>query len=88
MTGTVIINDRHNDRELDVLYVFCSVDEDGMRGIVAHIMPGLGSTPFVTGSPNAVEHMKRIAPQIARETGKRVVLYEYTRGADLWSTDN
>lgn len=76
-----------NDRELDELFVFCSLDDEGMRGIVAHIMPGLGSTPFVTGSPSAMEAMKPMARAIAAETGKRVVLYRFLRqDAELWST--
>ena len=76
-----------NDRELDELYVFCSVDDNGMRGVVAKILPGLGSTPFVTGSPKAVEAMKRMAGGIARQTGKRIVMYRFRRGEELWSTD-
>jgi hypothetical protein len=78
-----------NESGLDELFAFCSVDENGMRGIVARILPGLGSTPFVTGSRKAVEGMKSMAPMIARETGKRVVLYRFTReSGEMWSTDN
>ena len=83
------VDDPGNDSALDELYVFCSVDSEGKRGIVAEILPALGTTPFVTGSPKAMEYMKRMAPTIARETGKRVVLYRFTRQArELWSTDN
>lgn len=81
-----VIHAPPNERELDELYAFCSVDDNG-RGIVASILPGLGSTPFVTGSPVVVEHMKRMAPEIARMTGKRIVLYKFSRGEALWSTD-
>lgn len=77
-----------NERQLDELYAFCSIDDDGNRGIVAWILPQLGSTPFVTGSPIAMEAMKRQAPEIARLTGKRIVLYKFRRGDALWSTDN
>ena len=76
-----------NDRELDELYVFCSVDDNGMRGIVASILPGLGSTPFVTGSPKAMEAMQRMAPDLAKRVGKRIVMYRFRRGEELWSTD-
>jgi hypothetical protein len=82
-----VIHNPPNERELDELFVFCSVDGNGMRGIVASILPGLGSTPFVTGSPTAVEAMKPMALEIARETGKRVELYRFTRGPVLWATD-
>lgn len=77
-----------NEREIDELYVFCSVDDRGLRGIIAHVLPGLGSTPFVTGSPKAMEAMKPMARDIARQTGKRVVLYRFRRGDELWSTTN
>ena len=76
-----------NERELDELYAFLSVDENGMRGIVARTLPDLGLTTFVTGSPVVLEHMKGLAPEIARMTGKRIVLYKFTRGEALWSTD-
>ena len=82
------VHDPGNTSELDELYVFCSVDDAGKRGIVAHILPNIGSTPFVTGSPTAMEALKPMARQIAKETGKRVTLYRFTREPDeLWSSD-
>jgi hypothetical protein len=76
-----------NETGLDELYVFCSVDPDGNRGICAHIMPGLGSTPMVTGSKVAAAVFKAFALTIAKATGKRVAMVKYTRGEELWTTN-
>ncbi len=77
-----------NEGDLDEVFIFCSVDEAGKRGIVAHILGGLGSTPFVTSSPTAIEVFKSIAPEVASATGKRVVMTRYRRGEDVWSTED
>jgi hypothetical protein len=71
-----IIHAPKNETALDEIYVFCSVEPDGIRGICASILPGLGSTPMVTGSPKAVMMMKILARSIAVETGKRVAMYK------------
>jgi hypothetical protein len=84
---TEFIHTPPNERTLDQIYVFCSVEDNGMRGIVANIIPGLGSTPFVTGSPLALEYMTKMAPILAKRTGKRIVLYAYTRAEQLASFD-
>jgi hypothetical protein len=77
-----------NDRELDELYVFMSVDDNGMRGIVASLVPALGASgPLVTGSLGVAEYFKGLAEQVARRTGKRIVMYRFRRGEELWSTD-
>lgn len=77
------IHSPENTRTLDDIYVFCSVDDEGKRGIVANIIPGLGGVTYVTGSPDALEYMKRMAPIIAKDTGKRIVLYRYQRCEEL-----
>jgi hypothetical protein len=76
-----------NERTLDQIYVFCSIEENGLRGIVAGMIPGLGATPFVTGSPIVLEYMTKMAPIIAKKTGKRIVMYAYTRAEQLASFD-
>lgn len=76
-----------NERDLDDLFVFLSVDDNGMRGIVAEFLPGLGSTQFFTGSPKAAEFFKGAAKAIAERTGKRIVMYQFRRGEELWSSD-
>ena len=77
-----IIHDPGNDRRIDRLYVFMSIDEQGRNGIVASILPGLGSTPLITGSPKAAEYMKGLAQQVADKTGKAVGLFVFTRDAE------
>jgi hypothetical protein len=75
-----------NDRDLDEIFVFLSIDEDGKRGIVAGPLPGYGLAPFVTGSPKAAEYMKAVCADLARETGKRIAMVRFTRGEETWST--
>jgi hypothetical protein len=74
-----------NERTLDELYAFLSVDENGLRGLVAHFLPGIGATTFVTGSPFVVEVMKKLVPELAKKTGKRIVLYKFSRGEEVES---
>jgi hypothetical protein len=78
------IHNPGNDRTIDELYVFMSIDEAGKHGVLAHIMPGLGSTPLVTGSPKAAEAMKPLARQISRETGVRVGMFVFKRTDMVW----
>ena len=44
-----VIHDPGNEEKIDRLYAFLSIDDQGRNGIVASILPGLGSTPLVTG---------------------------------------
>jgi hypothetical protein len=78
-----IIHSPPNERELDELYAFLSVDEKGLRGIVGGFIAGWGATPFVTGSPIVLEQMRSMVPGLAKATGKRIVLYKFKRGEEL-----
>jgi hypothetical protein len=80
-----IIHSPPNERELDELYAFLSVDDKGLRGIVAGLIPGIGAQPLITGSPTVLALMKRMAPKLAKETGKRIALYKFKRGEELES---
>jgi len=82
-----IIHDPGNTDRLDEVYVFMSIDEEGRNGIVASILPELGSTPLVTGSRMAAKAMKPLAQEIAKLTGKPVGLFRFTRDAQLWQTE-
>ena len=82
-----LIHDPGNETEIDTLYAFMSIDEKGRHGIVAEILPNLGSTPLVTGSPKAVEYLKPVAQRMAKRTGKRVGLFRFKRDAQLWQSD-
>jgi hypothetical protein len=77
------------DNEIDIqdIFVFMSVDSAGHKGICAHILPNLGSTPLITGQPRVVELMKGLAQEIAKATGMPVQLYRFKRAPDvLWQT--
>lgn len=81
------LHDPGNDRVIDELYVFMSIDAHGRHGVVAGILPGLGATPFVTGSPKMAEFFKPTAEKIARESGKKIGLFAFKRGDMAWSID-
>jgi len=82
-----LIHDPGNTQQIDEVYVFMTIDEQRRNGIVAEILPGLGSTPLVTGSPRAAEMMKPVAQRIADKTGKTVGLFRFKRDAQLWQSD-
>jgi hypothetical protein len=82
-----LIHDPGNDRRIDELFVFMSIDDKGKHGIVAEMIPGLGTTPLVTASPKGVERMKKLAQDVAKRTGKPVGLFAFMRVAQLWQTD-
>ena len=82
-----ILHTPDNETEIDTLYAFMSIDTEGRHGIVAEILPDLGSTPLVTALPNVAEKMKPLAQQIARKTGKRVGLFRFKREAQVWWTE-
>jgi hypothetical protein len=82
-----VLHDPGNVAEIDELFVFMSIDDAGAHGIVASILPGLGSTPLVTGSVKGAEYMKKLAAQVSQESGKRVGMFVFKRADMVWSTD-
>jgi len=83
------IHDPGNEAKIDRLYAFLSIDEQGRNGIVAEILPGLGSTPLVTGSRAIAKSMIPIAAKVAARTGKTVGLFAFKRVEfeELWRSD-
>lgn len=81
------IHDPGNEIDIQDLYAFLSVDEEGRQGICGTSLGSLGMTPLVTGKASLVQAMQDIARQISRETGKRVHLYRFRRDANpIWRT--
>jgi hypothetical protein len=78
-----------NEAKIQRLYAFMSIDKDGNNGIVASILPGLGSTPLVTGSRTAVDLMIPVAQRVAKKTGVTIGLFAFRResGEELWRSD-
>lgn len=75
-----------NDYPIDALYAFMSVDDEGNHGVVACVLPGLGSTPMITGSKKAAEGLKPQAIEIARSTGMKIGLFAFDRGEMMWKS--
>ena len=83
-----IFHDPGNENEIHFVYAFMSIDDEGLHGLVAEGLPGLGMTPLVTASPNVAEKkMKPLAQEVARKTGKRVGLFRFKREAQVWWTE-
>lgn len=74
-----VIHDPGNEARIERLYAFLSIDEQGFNGIVAAILPGLGSTPLVTGKRSVAQSMIPLAQKVATETGKKVSLFVFGR---------
>jgi hypothetical protein len=85
---SAFIHDPGNDEVIETLYAYLSVDEKGDTGIVASILPGLGSTPLVSGNRNTAKSMQSIAEQVAKSTGKKVALFAFDlrAGKPLWES--
>ena len=75
-----------NETKIERLYAFLSIDEEGRNGVVASILPGLGSTPLVTGSRTVAHKMIPMAEKVARESGRAIGLFVFQRveGEELW----
>lgn len=78
-----------NEAKIERLYAFLSVDEDGKNGIVAAALPGVGSTPMVTGKRSVAKGMIPFAQEVADRTGLTVSLYVFARveGEELWRSE-
>jgi hypothetical protein len=83
------LHDPGNTIKIERLYAFMSIDEEGRNGICAHILPGLGSTPLVTGSRSAAKAMIPLAQKVARLSGKEIGLFVFKRveGEELWRSE-
>jgi hypothetical protein len=66
--------DTPNHEVIERLYAIMSVDLNGNTGICATILPGLGSTPLITGSKRILEAFKKLAREMPQSPGTRVWL--------------
>jgi hypothetical protein len=82
-----IIHDPGNETEIDTLYAFMSIDEKGRHGIVAEMIPGLGTTTLIFGSRKNAHKMMPFAQKVAERTGKPVGLFAFKRSHQLWQSD-
>jgi len=75
-----------NETKIDRLYAFMSIDENGFNGIVASILPGLGSTPLVTAKRSVAQAFIPVAERVAKETGLTIGLFTFERveGEPIW----
>lgn len=76
-----------NEAEIDRLYAFMSIDEQGRNGVVAHSLPGIGAMPLIFGKRSLAERMIPMAEDIAKRTGKTIGLFAFRRETQLWQTE-
>ena len=82
---TLEIHSAPNERPIDEIYVFMSIDEAGNHGILASILPELGATPLFTGSRQGAENLKPLAEDIARASKKKIGLFRFKRVEMIWT---
>jgi hypothetical protein len=82
MTGTILTPDSTD--AITELFAFLSVDPGGDR-VVTRSYGGV-MMPMIVSDPEPAERMKAAAREVARKTGKRIVLARFTVREDLWST--
>lgn len=76
-----------NEAVIDWLYAFMSIDENGLNGICASIVPGLGSTPLVFGKREFALKFKPLVQETAKATGKPIGLFAFKRDGQLWQSE-
>jgi hypothetical protein len=78
-----------NEERVGRLYAFLSIDERGFNGIVAGVVPGIGSTPLVTSKRRIAHKLMPIAQEVADRTGLKVGLFAFARveGEELWQSE-
>jgi hypothetical protein len=72
-----------NDKVIDKLWVGLSEDANGLNGICAALLPGIGGCPMVTASAKVLKIFREQAGWIEQRTGQRVKFYEFIRGGEL-----
>jgi hypothetical protein len=78
-----------NEEKIERLYAFLSIDAKGNNGIVAGILPNIGSTPMVTSKRRVAQSLIPIAQEVADRTGLKIGLFAFARveGEELWQSE-
>lgn len=76
----VIIHDPGNNKQIFTLYVWVSVDENGLEGIVAGPIPGIGFGTYVTSNKNLLPLFDEGIELLKASTTKKFILKEYNHG--------
>lgn len=66
-----------NTKKADYIWAYLSEDAKGNHGIVASIIPYMGSTPLVTLSEVIADLMKSEALNVQQLTGQKIVLGKF-----------
>lgn len=72
-----VVHSPPNEAPISELYVVLSVEKNGNEGICGYDT-GLGLMPLVAGYERMLPMMRRMAAEVAKHTGKRLVLVKFT----------
>lgn len=72
--------------KMEKLHAFIATENDGTEGVVA-MYTGIGWMPMVAADFERVQSLKPKALEIARATGKRIVLAEFSVRTDIEEID-
>lgn len=69
--------------KLDKLWAFLAQGPNGAEGIIAQMIPDLGSTPLVTGKKSNIALMLPLAEEAQRRTGVPFRIIEFSVRKDI-----
>ena len=78
----MIVDDPPGMPRILQLFAFLAVGDDGDEGVIAGIMHGAW-VPLVGADMARIDSLRRMAEQVARETGKRIVLAKFSAREDV-----
>jgi hypothetical protein len=73
------IHNPDNVRKIETLWAFLSVDGNGMEGIVASGMEGIGMFPLISGEAKNLPILRAAAEKISKMGKKKIVLYKFSQ---------
>ena len=78
-----------NEGPVDRIYAFLSIDAKGFNGIVAGILPNIGSTPLVTSKRSVAHSLIPVAQEVADRTGLKIGLFAFIRSpeGEYWMSE-
>ena len=78
-----------NEGPINRLYAFLSIDAKGFNGIVAGILPNIGSTPLVTSKRSVAHSLIPVAQEVADRTGLKIGLFAFIRSpeGEYWMSE-
>lgn len=81
-----ILDTPPNEKVIDEVWIALSEDDDGKNGIIAALLPGLGSSPMVTSLARLVPFFIGQSDALKSKTGQRIKIYRFARIEEVYDT--